>query len=140
MAKNLSLRTKLLSTTALAVAGTFWLGAAPALAVPAGSCVTGGTSSAVTIICSGTTNHVVYTQNDNTTITLNADAHVLTSNDLALAVNHPNSAIVMQDGSSAVSTGGYAGVIANNSANVTLNGEAEISLLHNDVQRDVSAL
>ena len=138
----MSLRTKLLSTSALAVAGTFWLGASPALAIPAGSCVTGGAASAITITCSGTVPYNVSTADDNTTITLNADAHVSATGETAIGVYDENSSLVMGANSSAYSSGNGAtnAVRMNSNGNVTLNGAASIDLVQNNLTENSYAL
>ncbi|MDO8290101.1 MAG: autotransporter domain-containing protein [Parvibaculum sp.] len=141
MARNLSLRTKLLSTSALAVAGTFWLGASPALALPpAGSCVTAGTST-ITITCTGNIPYSVYTTDDNTTITLNSDAHVDTDGEVAIGVYDDNSALVMGADSTATATGDTRNAVqAHNSGDVTLNGGASITLTQYNLDQDSYAL
>ncbi|MGV8995413.1 MAG: autotransporter domain-containing protein [Parvibaculaceae bacterium] len=140
MAKNLSLRTKLLSTSALAVAGTFWLGASPALAVPAGSCVTAGTST-ITITCTGNVPYQVSAPDDNTTVTLNANANVHESGAVAITLNGNNNALVMGADSQATSSASSGAVYAfGDASNVTLNGSASINLNNYNMRNDAFAL
>lgn len=123
----------------MAVAGTFWLGAAPALAIPAGECVTAGTGN-ISITCSGTIPYGVYTNEENTTITLNPDANVSPGSDVAITLGDANSALIMGAGSQAVSSGVSHTVAVSQSGDVTLNGGAAIRLNDSALDQTAAAL
>lgn len=124
---GLPLRVRLLSSTALALAGAVWMASAgSAQAAPGGSCVTtpGGVT---TITCTGTTAAQVYAGND-TVVTLNPNANVAVTSDPAIVIDGDDSSLTMEENSHASSVGGDFSVVSYGERNtITLNDGASIT-------------
>ena len=125
---GLPLRVRLLSTTALAVAGAVWMASAgPAQAVPGGSCVTTTPGGVTTVTCSGFTNDQVYAADDNTVVTLNADATVGYEYDPAILLGGNRASLTLNEDSTVYSLGGEFAVVAYGDRNtIVLNDGATI--------------
>ncbi|MDO8423973.1 MAG: autotransporter domain-containing protein [Parvibaculum sp.] len=125
---RLSLRIRLLSSTALAVVGAVWMASAgPAQAAPGGSCVTTTPGGVTTITCDGFTDDQVYAGDDHTVVTLNADAVVSYEDDPAIVLNNSDSSLTMNADSTAYTYGSRYAVVSDGDRNtITLNDGAAI--------------
>ena len=125
---GLPLRVRLLSTTALAVAGSVWFASGAAEAIPAGSCVTANAGTATTITCSGYSTDAVYAGNNKTNVTLNADAVVTYAYDPAVYLAGNDSNLVLNKDSAVYGYGSeYAVYSVGDRNTITLNEGAQIT-------------
>ena len=125
---RLPLRVRLLSSTALAVAGAVWMASAgPANAIPAGSCATTTPGGVTTIICSGTTDDPIYAGDDHTVVTLNADAVVTYDYDPTVYMAGDDVSLTLNEDSTIYGYGSeYAVYSVGDRNTITLNDGARI--------------
>lgn len=126
MANNLSFRSKLLSTTALAVAGSVWMSAA-AMAGSPSACVT-VPGAVTTITCTGTNNVAIDTAGDPSLVTLNPDASLGVTGETAVNLTSDSDLILNSASLIHAQQTKYAVTAGGDNISVTLNDGGHIRL------------
>lgn len=128
---NMSLRTRLMGTSALAAAGTVFLGmlTSPATATPASVCVGGPLADGVDIVCSDYNYGSIRGPADEATVTLNADAELVNVGTNVIGLYGDSNSVTLGADSLASTTGDeYSVLVYGDDNTVTLNGGAKIRL------------
>ncbi|MCE9649823.1 MAG: autotransporter domain-containing protein [Parvibaculum sp.] len=134
MTVKLSLRAKLLGTSALAAAGSFMLGMGPALAIPAAPSCTGlPPVNGGKVVCSGTSYYSLQSGANDLTVTLNPSANLIFGYDPTVALYGDNAKLLLKNGASIQGYNSYVTVIAaGDGFDITLNGGSHITLEGNN--------
>tara|TARA_R110000824_G_scaffold118960_18_gene272517 strand:+ start:39586 stop:42882 length:3297 start_codon:yes stop_codon:yes gene_type:complete len=125
------LRARLLGTSALAAAGTVFIGmmSSQAIALPASVCVGGPLDDGVDIVCSDYNYGSIRGSADDATVTLNADAELYNDGANVIGLYGDGNTVTLGAGSIAHTYGDvYSVVVYGDDNTVTLNGGAQIIL------------
>lgn len=126
---NLSLRARLLGTSALAAAGTVFFGAGAAVALPPANCSGGPLTDGANIVCSGNSYYSIQGNAGSATVTLNANGDIVMAYDPTIAITGNSNSLTLKANSSAYTyANGYTVYLNGNNNNVTLNDGAQVLL------------